>query len=166
MGKKRSLSGLRLRNGIWHIEKMVDGKRLFENTRISERAEAEKVLIHRLEQIRAAKIFGVRPSRTFQEAATRYLTEKHHKRSISNEASQIEHLCTHIGEMALDKINMFSLQPYITLRQQQGVKNRTINLALQIIRQIVNLAHHEWFDKFGLTWLSSTTKIKLIVLLK
>lgn len=122
MGKKFSLSGLQLRNGIWHIEKMVDGTRLFESTGVCERAEAEKVLIHRLEQIRAAKIFGVRPSRTFQEAATRYLTEKHYKRSIRNEANQIESLCTHIGGMALDKINMFSLQSYITFRQQKGVK--------------------------------------------
>ena len=83
MGKKRSISGLRLRNGIWHIEKMVDGKRLFESTRVSQREEAEKVLIHRIEQIRPAKVFGIRPQRTFQEAATRYLTENQHKRSIS-----------------------------------------------------------------------------------
>ena len=122
------------------------------------------MLIYRLEQIRAAKIFGIRPSRTFKEAVTRYLTEKHHKRSISNEANQIEHLCTHIGEMALDKINMFSLQSYIELRQKKGVKNRTINLALQIIRQILNLAHDEWFDEFGLTWLSNAPKIKLLPL--
>ena len=54
MGKKRSVSGLRLRNGVWHIEKMVDGKRLFESTKISERAEAEKVLIYRLEEIRGS----------------------------------------------------------------------------------------------------------------
>lgn len=162
MGKKRSISGLRLRNGVWHIDKMVDGKRLYESTRVSHRAEAEKVLVHRLEQIRAATVFGVRPPRTFKEAATRYLIENQHKRSIRNQANQIEHMCPHIGDMILDKINMFSLQPYITLRQGQGVKNRTINLALQIIRRIIKLANQEWFDEFGLTWLSSAPKIKLL----
>ena len=35
----------------------------------------------------------------FKEAATRYLMENHHKRSISNDANQIERLSTHIGEM-------------------------------------------------------------------
>ena len=118
MGKKRSLSGLRFRNGIWHIEKMVDGKRLFESTKVSEREEAEKVLIHRLEQIRHAKVFGIRLPRTFQEAATRYLTENQHKRSLSDDADELERLMPHIGAMQLDKINMFSLQPYITNRQQ------------------------------------------------
>ncbi len=164
MGKKHALSGLRQRNGIWHIEKMVDGTRLFESTRVSERAEAEKVLIHRLEQIRSARVFGVRPQRTFQEAATRYLIENQHKRSLLNEANEIERMRPYIGNLMLDKINMFSLQEYINLRQQKGVKNRTINHALQIIRRILNLAHKEWFDEFGLTWLDSAPKIKLLTL--
>jgi integrase len=164
MGKKRSLSGLRLRNGIWHIDKMVNGKRLFESTKVSHRAEAEKVLIYRLEQIRGATVFGARPVRTFKEAATRYLTENQHKRSLSDEANQIKQLCPQIGDMMLDKINMFTLQPYITMRQQEGVKNRTINHALQIIRRIIKLAHYEWFDEFGLTWLASAPKIKLLSL--
>lgn len=164
MGKKRSIPGLRLRNGIWHIDKMVDGKRLFESTKVSHRTEAEKVLIYRLEQIRGATVFGTRPARTFQEAATRYLMENQHKRSLSDEASQIKQLCPQMGDMMLDKINMFTLQPYITLRQQQGVKNRTINHALQIIRHIIKLAHEEWFDEFGLTWLASAPKIKLLSL--
>jgi integrase len=166
MGKKRSVSGLRLRNGIWHIEKMVDGKRLFESTHVSQREEAEKVLIFRLEQIRHATVFGTRPVRTFKEAATRYLMENQHKRSLSDEARQIQHLCPHIGDMRLDKINMFTLQPYIAWRQQQGVTNWTINHALQIIRQILNLAHQDWFDEFGLTWLASAPKIKLLPLVQ
>ncbi len=164
MGKKRSLSGLRLRNGIWHIEKMVDGTRLYESIGVSQREEAEKVLIYRLEQIRSAKVFGVRPQRTFQEAATRYLIENQHKRTIAENASEISRLLPYINHLTLDKINIFSLQPYISFRQRQGVKNRTINHALQLIRHILNLAHQEWLDEFGLTWLSSAPKIKLLPL--
>lgn len=143
---------------------MVDGKRLYESTDVSQREEAEKILIHRLEQIRSAKIFGVRPSRTFQEAATRYLTENRHKKSISDDADVIERLCPYIGEMAINKINMFSLQSYINLRKEQGVKNRTINISLQLIRRILNLSHQEWFDEQGLTWLDTAVKIKLLPL--
>ena len=79
---------------------------------------------------------------------------------------QIQQLCPQIGDRMLDKINMFTLQSYITWRQQQGVKNCTINHALQIIRQILNLAHHEWYDEFGLTWLASAPKIKLLPLVQ
>ena len=56
------------------------------------------------------------------------------------------------------------MQPYITRRQQEGVKNRTINASLQIIRRILNLAASEWFDEFGLTWLEHAPKIKLLPL--
>ena len=80
MRKKQALSGLRQRNGVWHIEKMVNGTRLYESTGVSEKSEAEKVLMYRLGQIHAAKVFGVRPQRTFQEAATRYLMENQRKR--------------------------------------------------------------------------------------
>lgn len=162
MGKKRVLSGLRWRNGVWHIEKMVDGTRLYESTGVSERAEAEKVLIHRLEQMRAAKIFGVRLPRTFQEAATRYLMENQHKRTISEDAYGIERLRPHIASMLLDKINLFSLQPYIARRQQDRVKNSTINASLKLIRRILNLASSEWFDESGMTWLEHAPKIKLL----
>ena len=50
----------------------------------------------------------------------------------------------------------------MTYRQKQGVKNRTINRSLQMIRRILNLAHQEWLDEFGLTWLSDAPKIKLL----
>ncbi len=141
---------------------MVDGQRLHESTRVSQRAEAEKVLIHRIEQIRLAKVFGVRPSRNFQEAATRYLMENEHKRTIGENAEEINKLMPYIGHLPLDKINMFSLQPFMAARQQERVKNRTINNALQLIRRILNLAYQEWIDEFGLTWLNSAVKIKLL----
>ncbi len=70
----------------------------------------------------------------------------------------------YLNHCTLDKINLFSLQPYISYRQEQGVKNRTINRFLQLICRILNLAHQEWRDEFGLTWLSDAPKIKLLPL--
>lgn len=162
MEKKQVLSGLRQRNGVWHIEKMVHGTRLYESTGVSEKAEAEKILMYRLGQIHAAKVFGVRPQRTFQEAATRYLMENQQKRTLIKDANEIEQLIPYLNHCTLDKINPFSLQPYISYRQEQGAKNRTINRSLQLIRRILNLAHQEWRDEFGLTWLSDAPKIKLL----
>src|SRR5439155_5916080 len=49
---------------------------------------------------------------------------------------------------------------FIEARQKDGVKNRTINFGLQIVRHILNLAASEWMDEFGLTWLASAPKIK------
>src|SRR5262249_51900997 len=47
-------------------------------------------------------------------------------------------------------------------RQKEGVKIRTINHGLQITRHILNLAASEWMDEYGLTWLATAPKIKLL----
>ncbi len=57
---------------------------------------------------------------------------------------------------------MGSLQRFIAKRRSDGVKTRSINNALAIVRHILNLAAAEWRDEQGLAWLEYAPKIKLI----
>ena len=141
---------------------MVNSQRIRESTGTSNYEEAVRYAIHRLEELRLAKIYGVRPKRIFRDAAIKYLREYQHKRSIGDDACQIKLLEPYIGKLLLEQVHMGSLQPYIENRHKQGVKNRTINAALQVVRHILNLAASEWLDEHGLTWLISAPKIKLI----
>ena len=75
MGCKR-LPGLYQRNGIWHIDKQIQGQRICESTGTGNLEEAEKYLARRRETIRQASVYGVRPQRSFREAATRYLLDE------------------------------------------------------------------------------------------
>lgn len=161
MGRKRT-SGLVNREGNWHIDKKVDGVRICESTGTSRLEEAEKYLTRRLEIIRQAKVYGVRPKRLFREAATKFLLENGHKRSIKSDVDGLKMLDGYIGNLALESVHMGTLQTYITTRQKEGVKNRTVNYGLQIIRHILNLAASEWMDEYGLTWLAAAPKIKLL----
>jgi integrase len=160
--KQKALSGLRKRSGIWHIEKTVFGTTIYESTGSSDRQEAEKYLAHRMEQLRLNQVYGVRTQRTFDEAAAKYLEENQHKRSIGEDADHIALLKPYIGQCALDKLNRLHLQPFITARRQQGVKNRTINYSLQVARQILNRAAKEWIDESNLTWLAGAPKITML----
>ena len=54
------------------------------------------------------------------------------------------------------------MQPFIEARRKQGIKTKSINLALGVVRHILNLAASEWLDKNNLTWLYSPPKIKLL----
>ncbi len=56
MGKKIT-SGLRKRGDVWHVEKTVNGRRLFESTGSSNLVEAEQYLARRLEEIRQATVY-------------------------------------------------------------------------------------------------------------
>ncbi len=161
MGRKR-MSGLVNRDGNWHIDKKVDGIRICESTGTSRLEEAEKYLTRRLESIRQAKVYGIRPKRLFRQAATKFLLENGHKRSIKSDVDGLKMLDGYIGNLALESVHMGTLQTYITTRQKEGVKNRTVNYGLQIIRHILNLAASEWMDEYGLTWLGSAPKIKLL----
>lgn len=112
--------------------------------------------------MRQAKVYGIRPKRIFREAATKFLLENQHKKSISTDKDNLVILDLFIGDLQLEAIHMGSLQSYIEIRRKSGVKNRTINFGLQIVRHILNLAASEWMDEYGLTWLASAPKIKLL----
>ncbi len=160
MGRKAA-PGLFLRGKIWHIDKQIRGIRLCESTGTGVAREAENFLARRTEEIRQAEIYGVRPKRSFRQAATKYLNEAH-KASIRDDACQLRLLDPYIGDLPLGGVHMGSLQIFISERRSQGVKTRTINYALQTVRHILNLAASEWIDEFGLTWMANAPKIKLL----
>ena len=163
MGRKQT-SGLRKRGDIWHIEKQVLGRKLFESTGTSDLTTAELILARRIEEIRKAAIFGARPKRIFRAAATRYLEENMHLATIRNCAHHLKQLDPYIGDLCLYQVHMGTLQPFITERKRIGRKNKSINLALSVVRRILNLSARLWRDENGLTWLETAPLIQLLPL--
>lgn len=99
MGRNcRRMRGLIFRGGAWHIDKVIYGTRVCESTGTSDLEEAEALLMRRLEAARATRLFGARQERTFREAATKYLEENQHKRSLERDARALATLDAYIGE--------------------------------------------------------------------
>ena len=161
MGRKR-VPGLINRSGIWHIDKLILRRRVCQSTGTSDIQEAERVLARVMEETRQAVIYGVRPSRTFEEAAAKFVLENQHKRSIDDDISRLKGLMPWIGGIGIDRLHRGSLQPWIEDRQRRGAAAGTINHGLQIARRILNLAAGEWVDGEGLTWLHAAPNIKLL----
>ena len=105
---------------------------------------------------------GIRPKRAFRLAATKYLNESHHKRRIADEALHLKQLDPYIGHLSIESVHAGTLQPFIKARRKHGIKTKSINLALGVVRHILNLAASEWLDENNLTWLQSPPKIKLL----
>jgi len=161
MGSRKP-SGLIKRNGVWHIDKLFRGTRIRESTSTSELAKAQEQLAKRIDEIRTVSVYGVRPDRTFRVAATKFLEENQSKRTIGDDAMLLKQLDPYIGDLKLRQVHMGSLQAFIAKRRTDGVKSRTINNALALVRHILNLAAAEWRDEQGLTWLEYAPKIKLL----
>jgi len=161
MGRRRT-PGLTNRGGIWHIDKKIRGQRLCESTGEHNLEKAEEYLARRIEETRKALIYGERPRRTFRQAATKYLNENQHKKRITDEALHLKQLDPFIGDLDLRSVHIGTLRPFIEMRQKANIKTKSINLALGVVRHILNVAASEWLDDTGLTWLEHPPKIKLL----
>jgi len=161
MGRKRT-PGLVRRQGLWHIDKRIGGRRVCQSTGTVELEEAELFLARQIEETRQAQIYGVRPTRSFELAAAKFVRENQHKRTIRNDIGQLKRLMPWIGSIPLNRIHIGTMQPWIEHRRKEGVATGTINHGLKVVRRILNLAQSEWLDENGLTWLAAAPKIKLL----
>lgn len=161
MGRKRT-PGLIKRAGVWHIDKCIGRRRVCKSTGTSKLEEAERYLARLTEQTRQAQIYGVRPVRTFEQAAAKFVLENQHKRSLSSDIGRLKQLMPWIGEVPIDRIHTGILLSWIDHRRREGVAVGTINHGLKVVRRILNLSASEWVDDHGLTWLQAAPKIKLL----
>ena len=149
--------------GIWHVDRRVRGYgRLHESTGTSELEEAERYLIRRLEELRKATVYGIRPERIFRQAATRFLLDYQHKRSIGRYAQSLRILDPHIGDLPLRRVHQGTLESFIRHRRKQGMRANTINRDLAVVRRILTLAARLWRDDSGLTWLETAPLLQLL----
>lgn len=150
-------------NGTWEVDKWWRGTR-FRQRGFASFAEAEGWLIKQLGERRAVVIHGERPERTFDAAAAHYLLTNQDKASLVTEAYLLKSIMPTIGPLALHQVHDSTLAPYKTARLAAGRKHKTINLALGVVRRILNLAATHWRDESGKTWLGQAPAITMLPL--
>lgn len=99
--------------------------------------------------------------RTFQEAATRYLVENQHKRSIGRAAQGLKLVMPYIGHLQLSQVHMGTLNAYIDDRLNDGISQGTINRDLATVRRILHLSARSWRDDNGRPWLQTAPLIEM-----
>ncbi len=161
MGRKKT-PGLVKRNGCWHIDKRIGGRRVCQSTGTARLEEAERVLARLVDTDREARVYGVRPTRTFEQAAAKFVLENQHKRSLRSDVERLENLMSWIGHIPIDRVHMGALQPWMEQRRRDGVSIGTINHGLKVVRRILNLAATEWCDEYAMSWLAVAPKIRLL----
>ncbi|WLG53836.1 tyrosine-type recombinase/integrase [Pseudomonas sp. FP1742] len=159
------MTGLSQRKGIWHIDKKINGERLYESTGTGDREEAERYLIFRLEQIRQQKVYGVKKVRIWREAATRFLLEFKDQPSIKLSAHHLAQLDPFIGDVPLTHIDDQALLPFIKDRLatkrlengkvKKGVSNRTVNISIERVVRVLSLCARKWRDDERRPWLDN-----------
>lgn len=151
------------KDGTWQVDKWYLGTRLRQRG-FTTAGEAESWLIARLGELRAVHLHGMRPERTFDQAAAHYVTTHQDKKSLPTEIILLESTMPFIGPLTLPQVHDGALAPYVAARKAEGRKNKTINLALGAVRRILNLAATSWRDDDGKTWLEQAPKITMLPL--
>jgi integrase len=161
MGRRRS-PGLYKRGRIWWIDKSIKGYgRVAESCGTCDLDEAERYLAHRLDEIRQAMVYGIRPTRTFQQAAIKYLNDNQRKKCIERYVAAFNRLMPHVGHLRLDRIHNGTLANYRQARRTDGVAAGTIRKELSCLRRVLNLAARVWRHDNGMSWLDTPPLIEM-----
>lgn len=159
MGRPTMPGCYRDKDDRWCVDKWVEGVRL--RRRFEEDfAEAEGWLIAEVNRLKQAKEAD-RPRYIFNQAAVHYVTLYERKPSLDLEIYLLKTLIPFIGDLFLDQIYDAKLKPYVDARRAKGCKSKTINLAIGVVRRILNLAARSWRDEKGRTWLATAPLLTL-----
>ena len=156
MSKRNRMPGLRLKGGIWQIEKRckhAEGGWLRESTGKTGRAEAEAVLIRRLAELEEESRREAGGVYTFEEAAMRYLEDISHKSSAVTAAMHLDQLLPTIGPLPLEQVHDGTLKAFTDGEAARGMAPKTINNAIGVVSAVLNRAARVWRSEAGTPWL-------------
>lgn len=179
MAKLKAMRGLLLRNGVWHLDKQIYGKRICESARTFDVASARRLLALRTYQVREMHLYGTSFIQSaeqfkatflhdkgakrfrelqgngicFKQAADRYLAATKHKRGFERSRRALEDVVPFVGELPLRRVHQQTLQPFIDSRLKGGAGPGTVNRELAVVRVVLNLASRVWRDENGFPYL-------------
>ena len=161
MGKKRR-PGLRKRGEYWHIEKAIDGQRIYESTGETNYRKAEEYYDRRILDIRQILIHGERPKLAFREAAEKFLEEECPTKSLERAGYALDKVLPFIGDLPIECVHEGSLGRYREARRKAGVSAGTINKELGFVRRVLILASRKWRYPNGTRYLDEAPLIGLV----
>jgi len=146
---------IRKRGGVWFIDiRKPDGTRVRRSAGTGERKEAEEYHDKLKAELWRVSKLGEKPSRTFDEACLRFLTEHIGTVDYTNKVIHMRHFRDIFRGRKLDSITrdeVFSALPTVNARTKKPkpLSNTSKNRYLGTIRGMFNTARDkwEWLDK-------------------
>lgn len=147
-------------DGSKTIDKQYCGERIFIRLGKVSQDYAEQRLAEEVARIKA-KQSGARRSRSFREAAHRYLTDCEGKASIEAILIHVEHLLPHIGDLPLEQVHDGTLAGFKAAERARGVSETTIKRALEVARRVLILSARKYRDEHGRPFLDIPPLIEM-----
>ncbi|MDO6415461.1 site-specific integrase [Sphingomonas sp. BIUV-7] len=132
------------RAGIYYVKLTApDGTLLRRSTGTTDRTKAEEYHDKLKASLWDLARLKLKPKRTWDEAALRWLQEKAHKKSYRDDVSRIRWFTRHLRGKTLDQVSRDMIDGIVS-RQLSKSSARTKDLYVALIRAMFRKAQREW----------------------
>ena len=131
---------IKLRGDTWWIDVMVNGVRVRESLKTTDKKQAQEMHDIRKGELWRARVLKERPKKTWDDATDRWLLERGHKKSLQDDKDKIASLKAALGGKQLSVLDRDTLEAAMP----QDVKPATRNRYRALVRAILRAAEREW----------------------
>jgi integrase len=125
-----------------------NGKRLRRSAQTENRRDAQRLHDKIKAELWQQTELGERPAYYWQDAATAWLNERGDYPSRQDDIGWLRWLHAHLYDSTLTAINASRVLEIQRTRQAEGVKPRSVNAILQVIRSVLRAAERRgWLDR-------------------
>ena len=131
---------IKLRGDTYWIDVQINGIRIRESLKTSDKKNAQHLHDLRRAELWSAKVLKTRPKKTLTEACARWMAERGHKKSISDDQDKIAYFVPKMGSVLLSELDRDRIESSLP----QDVKPATRNRYRAFIRAVLRAAEREW----------------------
>lgn len=131
---------IKKRGDTYWIDVTINGARIRESLKTGDPKQAKELHDIRRAELWRTRLLKERPKKTFSQACDRWLDERAHKRSISDDKDKIAYLQPKVGAKLLTELDRDTIEAILP----QDVKASTRNRYRALIRAILRAAEREW----------------------
>ncbi|MHB1678736.1 MAG: tyrosine-type recombinase/integrase [Sulfuriferula sp.] len=142
----------------WWCKFVVNGRLIRQSTGTADPLKAAEYEAKLHASIYDQTRLGIKPMYSWNDAVTRYVSE-HTDKTLStrqNEIRGLQWLHKYLSGVSLQAIDRDLLDKIIKAKQQEGVKPRTVNAVINLIRVILRKAMLDW------KWIDRLPKFRIL----
>jgi integrase len=129
---------------LWWVRISIDGREVRRTTGTPDKREAQEFEAKLKAEVWRESRMGERPRYRWEQAVTRWLTERAFLPSIEDQKIHLRWLRPHLDGRFLTDITRDVLDNVARARKADGVSNASVNRVLEVARAILRCAAREW----------------------
>lgn len=131
---------IKLRGDVYWMDVQINGVRIRESLKTNDKKQAQNLYDIRRAELWQGKVLKARPKKTFKDACARWLVERGHKKSISEDQDKINYFMPKLGSKQLADLTRDDIEAALP----QDVTGSTRNRYRALVRAMLRAAERDW----------------------